>query len=137
MTGEKQSFRVRSVDANGFVVSPDVKGVKWETFIPPTAKVKATMDASFNDAGELVVAPDAKSSAGAFKATSPDGIFGTIRGRALRNLPLMEDFEKYTLDQDQPTEKVKFAYPPLPWIGARFKFDVRELNGNKVFCQDL
>jgi hypothetical protein len=31
------------------------------------------MDAKFNDAGELVVAPDAKISAGAFKATSPDG----------------------------------------------------------------
>lgn len=135
MSGDKQGFRIRSVDANGFVVSEDIKGVKWEAFIPPTAKVKATMDASFNEAGELVVAADAKSSAGAFKATAPDGTFGVIRGRALRNLPLVEDFEKYTLDQDQPTEKVKFAYPPLPWIGARFKFDVRELNGNKVFAK--
>lgn len=135
MTGEKQTFRIRSVDANGMVVSPEVKGVKWETFIPPTAKVKATMDATFNDAGELVVAQDARSSAGAFKATAPDGTFGTIRGRALRNLPLVDDFEKYTLDQDQTTENVKFAYPPLPWIGARFKFDVRELNGNKVFAK--
>lgn len=135
MTGEKKAFRVRSVDANGFVVNPEVKGVKWETFIPPTAKVKATMDATFNEAGEMVVAADAKTSAGAFKATAPDGLFGTMRGRALRNLPLIEDFEKYTLDQDQPTENVKFAYPPLPWIGARFKFDVRELNGNKVFAK--
>lgn len=30
---------------------------------------------------------------------------------------------------------MKFAYPPLPWIGARFKFDVRELNGNKVLAK--
>ncbi len=140
MTGNKQSFRVRSVDANGFLVNPDVKGVKWETFIPPTAKVKATMDAKFNDAGELVVAADAKSSAGAFKATSPEGQFGTIRGRGLRNLPLVENFEGYDLKDDQPTEGIKFAYPPLPWIGARFKFDVREVagaQGNKVFAKSF
>ncbi|WP_397382554.1 PQQ-binding-like beta-propeller repeat protein [Prosthecobacter sp.] len=138
MTGNKQSFRVRSIDANGMLVSSDVKGVKWETFIPPTAKVKATMDAKFNDAGELVVAADAKSSAGAFKATAPDGLFGTIRGRGLRNLPLIENFDGYDLKDDQPTEGIKFAYPPLPWIGARFKFDVREVAGapgNKVFAK--
>jgi outer membrane protein assembly factor BamB len=138
VTGNKQSFRVRSVDANGFLVNPDVKGVKWKTFIPPTAKVKATMDGKFNDAGELVVAADAKSSAGAFKATAPDGTFGTIRGRALRNLPLVENFDEYELKDEQPTEKIMFAYPPLPWIGARFKFDVREIvgaSGNKVFAK--
>lgn len=135
MTGHKQSFRVRSVDAAGFLVNPDVKDVKWETFIPPTAKVKATMDAKFNDAGELVVAPDAKSSAGAFKATAADGTFGTIRGRALRNLPLVENFDGYELKDEQPTEKIMFSYPPLPWIGARFKFDVRENAGNKVFAK--
>jgi outer membrane protein assembly factor BamB len=138
MTGNKQSFRVRSIDANGMLVSSDVKGVKWETFIPPTAKVKATMDAKFNDAGELVVAANAKSSAGAFKATAPDGLFGTIRGRGLRNLPLIENFDGYDLKDDQPTEGIKFAYPPLPWIGARFKFDVREVAGapgNKVFAK--
>jgi len=138
MAGEKQSFRIRSVDANGFVVSEDVKGVKWESFIPPTAKVKATMDAKFNDAGELVVAPDAKISAGAFKGTAPDGLFGTIRGRALKNLPITEDFEGYTLTEEFPVDPqnnpaYKFAYPPLPWIGARFKFQVMEKDGNKVF----
>ena len=140
MTGSKQAFRVRSVDANGFLVSPKVEGVKWETFIPPTAKVKATMDAKFNDAGELVVAADAKSSAGAFKATSPEGQFGTIRGRGLRKLPLVENFEEFDLKEDQPTESIKFAYPPLPWIGARFKFDVREVAGtpgNKVFAKSF
>ncbi|MCF7790047.1 MAG: PQQ-binding-like beta-propeller repeat protein [Prosthecobacter sp.] len=135
MTGDKQAFRVRSIDAHGFVVSDNVSGVKWESFIPPTAKVKATMDAKFNDKGELTAAADAKSSAGAFKATAPDGLTGTIRGRTLRNLPIKEDFEKYELAVEQPDEKIKFSYPPLPWIGARFKFDVRELSGNKVFAK--
>jgi outer membrane protein assembly factor BamB len=138
MTGDKQVFRTRSVDANGFVVSEDVKGVKWESFIPPTAKVKATMDAKFNEAGELVVASDAKVSAGAFKATSPEGLTGTIRGRALKNLPITQDFESYTLTEEFPVDPqnnpaYKFAYPPLPWIGARFKFQVMEKDGSKVF----
>lgn len=138
MAGDKQAFRIRSVDANGMVVSEDIKGVKWETFIPPTAKVKATMDAKFNDAGELVVAPDAKISAGAFKGTSPDGLSGIIRGRALKNLPLSEDFEGYELADEFPADAnnnppYKFAYPPLSWIGARFKFQVMEKDGSKVF----
>ena len=137
MRGGRQSFRIRSVDANGLVVSDKVEGVKWASFIPPTAKVKATLDAKFNEAGELVVAPDAKVSAGAFKATAPDGTFGTIRGRALKGLPITEDFEAYQLTEEFPADPqnpaYKFAYPPLPWIGARFKFQVMEKDGNKVF----
>jgi outer membrane protein assembly factor BamB len=132
--GTKAKFRVRSLDKNGFVVGP-VEKVSWAGFIPPTAKVKASMDAKFNDAGELVVAPDAKLSAGAFKATGEGGIFGTIRGRVLQNLPISIDFENYELNEEQPQEQIKFAYPPLPWIGARFKFDVREINGQKVFAK--
>ncbi|GEP41135.1 PQQ-binding-like beta-propeller repeat protein [Brevifollis gellanilyticus] len=137
MRGSKQAFRIRSIDANGMVVSDKVEGVKWESFIPPTAKVKATMDAKFNDAGELVVAADAKVSAGAFKGTAPDGTFGTIRGRALKALPITEDFEAYELADEFPADAAnpayKFSFPPLPWIGARFKFQVMEKDGNKVF----
>ena len=132
--GHSQKFRVRSVDANGFVVGP-VEKVSWESFIPPTARVKSTMDAKFNDAGELVAAPAAHLSAGAFKATGPNGIFGVIRGRLLQNLPINMTFDDVELTDDQPQEQIKFSYPPLPWIGARFKFDVRELNGQKVFAK--
>ena len=32
-------------------------------------------------------------------------------------------------------EGTVFAYPPLPWIGARFKFDVRDKDGNKVLAK--
>jgi outer membrane protein assembly factor BamB len=31
----------------------------------------------------------------------------------------------------------KFAYPPLPWIGARFKWEVHEMDGNKVLAKTL
>jgi len=132
--GHKADFRINAVDANGFVTGP-VENAKWETFIPPTAKVKSTMDASFNEAGELVAADAAKLSAGAFKATSAEGLSGIIRGRVLQNLPIIEDFNSFELNEDQPKEKLKFHYPPLPWIGGRFKFDVRELDGEKVFAK--
>jgi hypothetical protein len=93
------------------------------------------MDAKFNDAGELVAGPEAHLSAGAFKATGEGGIFGTIRGRLLQNLPINATFNEVELNEEQPSEHIKFSYPPLPWIGARFKFDVRELNGEKVFAK--
>ncbi len=132
--GARQKFRIRSLDANGMPVGP-VKKVKWESFIPPTARVKSTLDAKFNDAGELVAEAGAHLSAGAFKATSEDGLSGTIRGRLLQNLPITMGFDDMELNEDQPQEGIKFHYPPLPWIGARLKFDVRELNGQKVFAK--
>ena len=35
------------------------------------------------------------------------------------------------------TEGAAFAYPPLPWIGARFKFEVRERDGNKCLVKTI
>ncbi len=134
--GSTAKFSLRSVDANGFVVGPVAK-VSWDTFIPPTAKVKAKIeDAKFNDANELTANADAKPGAGAFKATAEGGIFGVVRGRVLSKPPFKQDFEKYELteefaaDADNPA--YKYAYPPLPWIGARFKFQVMDVDGNKV-----
>ena len=131
--GESASFRVRSIDALGLVVDDNVQGVIWEKFIPPTAKVKSEMDANFVD-GALVAKTDARVSAGAFKATSGD-ISGTIRGRIITQLPYAEDFEGYQLPEKHATEPVQFAYPPLPWIGARFKWEVRDVDGNKVLAK--
>jgi outer membrane protein assembly factor BamB len=137
---EKASFTVRGIDANGFVTETfPASAAKWEKFIPPTARVKSEMDGAFDATGVLTAG--AKPSAGAFMATI--GTFkGTIRGRVLPAMPYKEDFEAFVpteLDPLAPAElNVKFAYPPLPWIGARFKFDVRELeDGNKVFAKTL
>ena len=131
--GEKQTFRVRSIDALGRVVDSDISAVSWEKFVPPTARVRAEMDGEFED-GVLVTAGDARASAGAYRATV-DGISGTIRGRILPRLPYSEDFDDYELTEEQTAESVKFAYPPLPWIGARFKWEVRELQGQKVLAK--
>jgi hypothetical protein len=83
-------------------------------------------------------------SAGAFEAsfTNADGsvIKGYIRGRVLPGLPIKQDFEAFTLSEtttnsvEPPT---KFAYPPLPWIGARFKFEVRDKDGSKVLTKTI
>jgi len=55
------AWRIRSVDANGYIVDDNVKGVKWESFIPPTSKVKAKMDATFSKNSLLrLLKPSAK-----------------------------------------------------------------------------
>jgi outer membrane protein assembly factor BamB len=139
--GDVQSFRVRTLDANGFTVEElkDVKAVKWESFIPPTARVKSSLKGSFNAEGKLVADKDVVASAGAFKATY-NGATGFIRGRVLPGLPIKEDFESFQLTDtttnafEPPT---KFAYPPLPWIGARFKTEVREKDGNKDLTKTI
>lgn len=136
--GEKATFRARKIDANGFVVEElqDVKSLKWASYIPPTARVKSTMKASFNDKGEMVAAADKVPSAGAFEASLGD-LKGYMRGRVLPYLPLQEDFEGFTLSETNTADGVAFAFPPLPWIGARFKFEVREREGNKVLAKTV
>src|SRR5690606_23777549 len=65
---------------------------------------------------------------------------GLMRGRVVPSLPLKEDFEGFELSEtttnafEQPTP---FAYPPLPWIGARVKFEVREKDGTKALTKTI
>ena len=133
--GQKAGFRIRSLDANGFTVDESIAPdqLKWVHFIPATAKVKASLRGDFNSSGELVAAPDPILSAGAFEATY-QGLKGYIRGRVMPNIPLKQDFESFALNQTD-LDGDHFAYPPLPWIGARFKFDVRDKDGNKVMAK--
>ncbi|MEO7297156.1 MAG: PQQ-binding-like beta-propeller repeat protein [Verrucomicrobiota bacterium] len=139
--GQIQPFRIRSLDANGFTVEQidDPKSVKWESFIPPTAKVKATLNAHFKSDGELVAETNSTPSAGAFEATVGN-LKGTIRGRILPYLPIKQDFEWAKLSETTSNDveaATAFAYPPLPWIGARFKFDIREHDGSKVLAKTV
>ena len=67
-------------------------------------------------------------SAGQFKATLGE-LTGYIKGRVIPSLPLSQDFESFELSNTttnsfEPT--TAFAYPPLPWNSARFRFEVRE-----------
>lgn len=127
---QTHAFRIRSLDANGFTVDENIdpKSVKWESFIPPTALVKVTMKGAFNADGLLVADKTPAPSAGQFKATLGD-LTGYIKGRVIPSLPLSQDFESFVLSNtttntfEPPTA---FAYPPLPWNSARFRFEVRE-----------
>lgn len=139
--GEAAGFRVRSLDAKGFVVEENINPaeVHWDSFIPPTARVKSKMKATFQPDGKLVADAAPVTSAGAFVADYK-GLKGYFRGRVLPALPIHEDFTEFTLDQtttnafEPPTP---FAYPPLAWIGARIKFEVRELDGVKVLAKTI
>ncbi|MBI3879720.1 MAG: PQQ-binding-like beta-propeller repeat protein [Verrucomicrobia bacterium] len=139
--GDKANFRLRSLDANGFVVQEGIKSsdATWAGYIPPTALVKAKMDGAFNAEGQLEVAKDAKMSAGAFEATIGT-MKGYIRGRVVPGIPFTQDFESIQLS-DTTTNTVepptKFSYPPLPWIGARFRFEVRDIEGTKALTKTI
>lgn len=132
--GTTQSFRLRLLDANGFTVSEkvDPKTVKWESYVPPTALVRAFARGNFNAQGELVAEPSPMPSAGQYRATlrTAEGreISGYVKGRILPALPLKFDFQNFALTNkttntmEPPTA---FAYPPLSWNSARFRFEVR------------
>src|SRR6185295_8898295 len=65
---------------------------------------------------------------------------GYIRGRVLPYPPLKQDFESFQLSEMTTNEIEKptpFAYPPLPWIGARFKFEVRDKDGTKALTKTI
>ncbi|HCU87944.1 MAG TPA: hypothetical protein DGP39_10460 [Verrucomicrobiales bacterium] len=132
--GEKLNLTVNTIDQYGNVVERGVKAT-FEKFIPPTARVKTSMNASVS--GNAITA-EAKNvaSAGAFKATA-GGLTGLLRGRILPKIPYTQDFEGYNLTVDHAGDGVKFAYPPLAWTGARLKWEVRDLDGNKVFRKTL
>lgn len=126
--GGEQEVKVRVVDANGNRVG-DTDAVEWAKFIPPTARVKSEMDAAFAD-DTLRAAPDANESAGAWKGTAGE-LSGLLRGRVLSPLPYQQDFEAVAIGE------TGFAFPPLAWIGARMKWEIREIDGNKVLAKTL
>ena len=139
--GETQSFRVRSLDDKGFVAGElSAADLEWDAFIPPTARVRTSLDGAFDTQGRLQASAKALPSAGAFKAAA-NGLTGITRGRVLPAPPLREDLERFEIANAHPEGHMEagaeFAYPPLPWIGARFKWEIRERDGGKVLRKTL
>src|SRR5690606_18639641 len=124
--GDKQSFRLRGIDATGQLTAAPEGAPSWQPFVPPTARVQSRMDAAFNEAGELVAGENAANSAGAFEVKVGE-LKGTIRGRVLQSPPYAEDFNGFELSESGADGA--YAHPPLPWIGARMKWQVREHEG--------
>lgn len=133
---QKQAFTIRAIDANGLVAGIE-KQAEWAKYIPPEAKVISYLNAGVDASGELVTEDKPVPSAGAFQAKTGE-LAGTIRGRVLPGVPLKQDFEQFEIKEAHASEEgVKFAYPPLPWVGARFKWDIRDLDGNKVLTKTI
>jgi len=132
--GEELELSVNKIDQYGNVLEANVQA-DFVKYIPPTAKVKTQMRATISN-NTIVADAENISSAGAFKATAGE-LSGLLRGRILPKIPYMQDFEGYDLKVDHPADGVKFAYPPLAWTGARLKWEVRDLDGNKVFRKTL
>jgi outer membrane protein assembly factor BamB len=130
--GEELTFRARSLDSNGAVVD-EVKVDKVEAWIPPTAKVRSKLEGAV-DGPTLRVGEEAGFSAGAFQITAGE-LVGTSRGRSVPALPYNEDFEAFELAESHGD--VGYAYPPLSWIGARFKWEVQAIDGSKALAKTL
>jgi outer membrane protein assembly factor BamB len=150
--GEARQTRVRALDANGFTVeeSVDLSKVKFESYIPPTALVKAQMKGAFDGQGRLVADAAPLASAGAYQATYGE-LKGVMRAKVLPAIPVKFDFEQaeLSLSTDNPPAPAvpntlepptPFAYPPLAWNGARFRFEVRQAPGEgstKALCKTI
>ncbi len=132
--GTELKFKAYFLDKAGRRIGP-ASNLTWEKYIPPTAKVKVKVDATLTKDGILQVAKDAKLSAGAIRAKSGD-VFGISRGRILPDLPYSENFEGFELTQTN-TEGDKFSYPPLPWLGARMRWQGLQHEGTKVIGNTL
>lgn len=133
--GQTQSFKVYGLNKSGQRLAEITEDLSWEKFVPPTAKVKAEVDASLDAAtGTLTAEADAALSAGALKVTY-NGMSATTRGRVEAAIGYSEDFESIPLPMEHKGEKVNF--PPLAWLGARVKWHVLEKDGSKVIANRL
>lgn len=131
--GEKKAITVELLDAEGRVVEV-VPAESATSYVPPGAKVVSSMNARF-EKGALVAPPDAGLTAGAWKVTA-EGYEATTRGRTVSGVPFSEDFESAVVDQTAKDGSL-FGWPPLPWIGARFKWQVVERGGSKVLGKTI
>jgi hypothetical protein len=93
--------------------------------------VQSKVDAEITSNGILVAEKNAKLSAGALRVSSGK-LFGVSRGRVLQDLPYEENFEEgFSLTQ-QSSDRIAFSYAPLPWLGARMRWQVQDFGGNMV-----
>ena len=134
--GQKQEFKVYGLDKSGRRVEILTEDLSWEKFIPPTAKVKAKVDATLDaKTGTVTAGKNAALSAGALKVTHK-GMSATTRGRVEATIGYSADFEDVELKMESP-DGVKVNFPPLAWLGARIKWYVLEKDGSKVIANRL
>ena len=106
--GQTIKLTVNTIDANGNVLERGVSA-EFAKFIPPTAKVKTSMNAGVRN-NAITADLDNVGSAGAFKATA-GGLSGLLRGRILPKIPYTQDFESFKLTVDHKNRWRKICLP--------------------------
>ena len=137
--GQTESFRVRALDANGFTVE-EIKDVsRCQMGLLHSAHRQGQVDdeSVVQRRGQAGGRPTKPLLPPARSRRSVGDLKGYMRGRILPYLPIKQDFEWASLTETNAADNAMFAYPPLPWIGARFKFEIRDLNGNKVLAKTM
>lgn len=117
--GEARSLRVwQPGETSGPAVKPSIVG-------PASGQVTVE---SFD---VIRAKPEAGESAGMVKAGN-DATPALVR--TMGDLPYQQDFENTELSEAAASGE-KYAHPPLPWIGARAKWVVKEKDGSKVLAK--
>lgn len=112
--GTTDNVVVRSLDANGLVVDGNVSGATFQGL--PSQGVSL-------EKGVLKIADNAPGAAAVVKVQA-EGLSGTMRLRIVPALPYANDFESV-------------ASPPPYWVGAGPRWEVLDLEGNKVLARTL
>ena len=128
-SGESQAFKVFALDRTGRRIEQIKEGLAWEKWIPPTAKVQSVVDADISGDGVLTAAKGAALSAGALRVSKGE-IHGITRGRVLQELPYEVNFENGFDLKNTSSDGIPFSYPPLPWLGARMRWQVQKAGEN-------
>lgn len=110
--GDKVSFRARLFDARGVFIREE-KSAEWSL-----DKLKGTVAS-----GQYTTAADMVAQAGQVKATF-GGVSGAANVRVIPPLPWAEGFDA--------VEPMTF---PAHWVGMMLKYQVRDLEGNRVLVK--
>ncbi|MEM7307791.1 MAG: PQQ-binding-like beta-propeller repeat protein [Planctomycetota bacterium] len=123
--GDKVPMDARLLDANGHQAGSE-RDVAWDA---------GALGVRVDVEGVLHVPNDAQPGTGVLKGTAGELSSGT-RIRIVPHTPTY-DFDTTELKPHPKHEGVAYADPPSHWIGAKLKWEVRELDGQKVLAKTL
>jgi outer membrane protein assembly factor BamB len=128
MAGAVRTFKVWVIDEDGY--SHTVLGKPLWFFSREDVGIKHEGE------GRVVVSPTVSLRAGVAEVRYKH-LTGHVRYRTFSKLPYGENFDGFTLKAHPKHEGVKYADPPLAWIGAKLKWEVRVVDGNRVLRKTL
>ena len=128
--GESARFVARTLDAKGNTVAEDVAGLEWD--LPEHLGLDASADGS-----ELRVFPTTGFGAAEITVRGA-GVTGKVRLRVVPSIPHDENFDAIPLTVPHYAEEgVKMAFPPSHWFSSKPKWEVRDLDGERVLAKRL